>query len=143
MFSVDSGIANVLEQYRKGPSEALPVFTSSSNDRNITFHFAKPLLNENILLVMDNFQPSFLRPRDIMGFSAFPSQKECLYPCLAEFNVMSNPVEKKNLTKNISYYEIELQLSGDGDFSVNTSLCPFQVSINLRVIAILISLMHM
>lgn len=54
MCSVDSGIANVLEQYRKGPKVAFPAFMSSSSDRNITFDFAKPLPNEYILLVMPN-----------------------------------------------------------------------------------------
>ena len=87
MYSVYSGIANVLEQYRKGPSVAFPAFTSSSSDRNITFDFAKPLSNENILLVMDNFQPSFLRPRDIMGFF-------CISP--SKINACVKPSEKKS-----------------------------------------------
>lgn len=95
MFSVDPRIVKVHEQYRKGSSVVFPALTSSSSDRSIPFNFAEDLSKENILLVMDNLQPSSLRPRDISGISLYPFEKECLYPFLAEFKVMSIPVEKK------------------------------------------------
>ena len=137
------GGVNALEKYQKGSSVVFPALTSSSSDRKITFDFATPFPNENILLVMDNSQPSSLRPRDIMGLSLYPSEKECLYPSLAEFKVMANPVKKTEIihTKKISYYEIKLQLVGDDYILDKTS--PVQGSVNLRVIAILISLMYM
>ena len=142
MFNVNSSAVNVHEQYRKGSIVVFPALTSSSKDRNIAFDFAEPPPLKNILLVMDNLQPSSLRPRDIMEISYNRTQKECLYPSLAEFKVMLNPVEKNEMihAKNISYYEIKLQLVGDDYISDKTS--PVQGSVNLRVIAILISLMY-
>ena len=139
MFSVNSSIVNVRNQYRKGSSVVFPAFTSSSTDRIIPFSFSQDPPKVNILLVMDNLQPSSLRPRDISGISLYPSEKECLYPSLAQFKVMSDAVGKNE--KNISYYEIELQLVGDDYILDNTS--PVQGSRNLRVIAILISFMYM
>ena len=143
MFSVDPGIVNVSEQYRNGSSVVFPALTFSSSDRSIPFNFAQDFPKENILLVMDNLQPSSLRPRDITGISLYPSEKECLYPSLAEFKVISIPVEKNERihAKTISYYEVKLQLVGDDYILDNKS--PVQGSVNLRFIAILISLMYM
>lgn len=143
MFSVDPRIVNVHEQYRKGSSVVFPALTSSSSDRSIPFNFAEDLPKENILLVMDNLQPSSLRPRDISGISLYPFEKECLYPFLAEFKVMSIPVEKNERihAKNISSYEIKLQLVGDDYILDNKS--PVHGSINLCFIAMFISLRYM
>ena len=143
MFSVDPRIVNVYEQYSKGSSVVYPALTSSSSDRSIPFNFAKDLPKENILLVIDNSQPSSLRPRDISGISVYSSEKECLYPSLAEFKVMSDPAKKYETinAKTISYYEVKVLLVGDDYILDNTS--PVQGSVNLRFIAILISLMYM
>ena len=139
----DIDIVNVLEKYQKGASVVFPAFTSSSSNRNVTFNFAASSPKKNILLVMDNLQPGFWRPRGIAWISAFIGESEYLYPSLAEFKVISNPVNKTHMidTNTISYYEIKLQLIENGDISDNTS--PVQGSVNLRVIAILISLMYM
>ena len=138
-----SDIVHDLKKFQKGSNVVFPAFTSSSSNQSVAYNFSKPFPKDNILLVMDNSQPSLLRPRDIKDISQFPTEKECLYPSLAEFKVMSYPMKKTIIIypKKISYYEVKLQLVGDGYISVNTG--PVQGSVYLRVFAILIFLMYM
>ena len=91
-----SDIVYDLKKFQKGSNVVFPAFTSSSSNQSAAYNFSKPFPKDNIRLVMDNSQPSLLRPRDIKDISQFPTEKECLYPSLAEFKVMSYPIKKNH-----------------------------------------------
>ena len=76
------GVTNITEALKKnelGSSIVFPAFSSSS---------VSPLLQfansyGNILLIIDNSQPSFWTPNHIAKHSAYPGENELLYPSLA------------------------------------------------------------
>ena len=127
------GLTNIneaLKIYELGSTVVFPAFTSSSVKR-IDF-FANSY--GNILLEIDNSQLSFWTPNNITNYSAFPDEKEVLYPSLTEFRVMSKPANKTMNGK--FYYEIQLQLQG-------VNLSPVQGSGCLQFIPALLVLVYM
>ncbi|XP_078316459.1 uncharacterized protein LOC111105848 [Crassostrea virginica] len=132
-YRVFGGLTNInesLKKYELGSTVVFPAFTSSSDTPLL--HFGNS--NQNILLEIDNSQPSFWRPNAIANYSNFPNEKELLYPSLAEFRVISKP-EIKTEKWNV-YYKIRLQLQGD-----DASLV--QGSGHLQLIPALLALMYM
>lgn len=108
--NVRGDIKSALKLYRKGNSVVFPAFTSSTDDKDVAFDFIKDSTDKNIMLIIDNSTPSLWRPKDIQRFSKYP-EREFLYPSVAKFRVLDNPV-KKNHNQGTSYYEIRLQLDG-------------------------------
>ena len=108
-YRVIGGVTNIteaLKKYELGSTVVFPAFSSSSNSPLL--HFGSS--DANILLEIDNSQPSFWTPNDIAKHSAYPTENELLYPSLAEFRVLSKPEKKTN--GGSVYYEIHLQLQG-------------------------------
>ena len=133
-YRVFGGLTNInesLKKYELGSTVVFPAFTSSS---------VRPLLDDfansygNILLEIDNSQPSFWTPNNITNYSAFPAEEEVLYPSLAEFRVMSKP-ENKTVNGKV-YFEIQLQLQG-------VNLSPVQGSGCLQFIPALLVLVYL
>nr|XP_034317445.1 uncharacterized protein LOC105340770 isoform X2 [Crassostrea gigas] len=109
--NVRGDMTSALKSYQKGKSVVFPAFTSSTNLINAAFNFIGHSTDNNILLIIDNSTPSLWRPKDIQKYSKYPTEREFLYPSVAEFQILSNPV-KKVYVKGTSYYEIRLQLVG-------------------------------
>ena len=103
-------IKEALKKYKLRSSVVFPAFSSSSNQLAASIAFAEVGTDANILLVIDNSQPSFWKPKDIAKFSFYPGESEFLYPSLAEFRVMSEAEKKQR--DGIYFYEIQLQLDG-------------------------------
>ena len=112
-YRMIGGVPNIkeaLKKYKLRSSVVFPAFSSSSNNLDASIAFAKEGTDANILLVIDNSQPSFWKPKDIAAFSFYPDESEFLYPSLAEFRVISKPLKKQS--NDEQYYEIQLQLDG-------------------------------
>lgn len=120
--NVRGGINSALKSYQQGKSVVFPAFTSSTNLMNATFNFIGPSSDNNILLIFDNSSPSLWRPKAIQGYSKYPTEAEFLYPSVAEFKVLSNPL-KKEYVKGTFYYQIRLQLVGQNKKSCLRRLC--------------------
>ena len=108
-YRVFGGVTNIteaLKKYELGSSIVFPAFSSSSDSPLLQFANSYG----NILLKIDNSEPSFWTPNDIAKHSAYPGENELLYPSLAEFRVMSKPMRKT--IGGTVYYEIHLQLQG-------------------------------
>ena len=104
-FSV-SNIKETLKYYKEGNIVVFKAFTSSSTIESEAFKFMTHSV-KNILLVFDNSQNNFWKPRDIKPHSVFKYEKECLYPPAAKFRVTSIPRIVSKEGKD--YREIHLQ----------------------------------
>ena len=81
-YRIFGGVTNVteaLKKYKLGSSVVFPAFSSSSDCPLLQFANSYG----NILLFIDNSQPSFWTPNHIAKHSAYPGENELLYPCLA------------------------------------------------------------
>ena len=142
-YRVIGGVTNIteaLKKYELGSTVVFPAFSSSSNSPLLHFAYS----DANILLEIDNSQPSFWTPNDIAQHSAFAGENELLYPALAEFRVMSKP-EKKTSGGSV-YYEIHLQLQGKnliGSQVTKDDAIPVQGLGHLQFIFALLALMFL
>ena len=120
-FRVIGHVPNIdqaLEKYEVGSNVVFPAFTSSS--RVPLLHFGTS--DEFILLEIDNSQHSFWSPNDIAKLSDITGEQELLYPCLAEFKVMSRLAKKPYEDKY--YHTIQIQLVENGN-SLSDDAIPF------------------
>ena len=130
-----TNISEALKKYELGSTVVFPAFTSSSVSPLL--QFAKSY--KNILLEIDNSQPSFWTPNDIVKHSAYPEETELLYPSLAEFRVMSKP---EIITDNGKvFYKIRLQLQENA--ASMDAASPVQGSGHLQFIPALLALVYM
>nr|XP_022296037.1 uncharacterized protein LOC111105874 [Crassostrea virginica] len=114
-------IQETLKDYQEGDDVVYKAFTSSSIEEDVAFDFMKDPV-KNILLVFDNSQNNFWKPRDIETYSEYTKEKECVYPPAAKFRVTSIP---RNFSKNgKAYHEIHLQIVEETPTD-NTSLVQF------------------
>nr|XP_022296006.1 uncharacterized protein LOC111105848 [Crassostrea virginica] len=140
VFGSLTNINEALKKYELGSTVVFPAFTSSAVSPLPQFANS----DENILLEIDNSQPSFWTPTDIAKLSRYPSETELLYPSLAEFKVMSKP---ENETDNGKvFYKIRLQLQGDAaslDAASMDPASPVQGSRHLQFIPALLAWVYM
>lgn len=123
--SVRGDINSALKSYQKGKSVVFPAFTSSTNLIDAAFNFIGESKDNNILLIIDNSTPSLWRPKAIKRYSKYPTEGEFLYPSVAEFKVLSNPLKQEYVKgpKGTFYYQVRLQLVGQKTKSCIRKLC--------------------
>ena len=102
--------ADTLMKYKEGITFVWLQVVSSTKLKRVARDFGQrgAVNGHYVLFKIDNSTESFWQPRDVVSYSAFPSEGELLYPVGAEFEVQK--IESEENDGNYTYTKVHLKL---------------------------------